>query len=232
MNKDEVGRMNKDEGGRMKDEKLEFLEQLFTPLISDTMDRLGISGYVLDRSIQSIFPDPHLKVAGYAYPCRVIPTVEYVEIDALLNMVDSIPEDSVVLVAADADIDAALWGGLMSTRAKNRGAKAAIVNGGVRDIEQISRLGFPVFGTYRCIKDIRRRGYMAEYGVIIKMSDVTIKPNDIIFCDANGVVVIPSEHEEEIFAALHLSIEGEKRTEAGLLSGRSAHELFGEFKTF
>jgi 4-hydroxy-4-methyl-2-oxoglutarate aldolase len=216
----------------MKDEKIEFLERLFTPLVSDTMDRLGISGYVLARRIQSVFPDPHLKISGYAFPCRVIPTTEYIEIDMLLKMVDSIPNDSIVLVAADADIDAALWGGLMSARAQARGSKGAIVNGGVRDIEQIARLGFPVFGEYKCVKDIRRRGFMAEYGVEIDIGGVHVKPDDIIFADANGVVVIASEHQELVFAELHKSFDGEKRTEAGLLSGKSAQELFGEFKTF
>ena len=211
---------------------LDFLESLFTPLVSDVMDRLGITGYVLPHSIQSIFPDPLLKVAGYAYPCRVIPTDEYIEIDNLLKMVDSIPADSMVVVAADSDIDAALWGGLMSTRAKARGSRGAIVNGGVRDIEQISRLDFPVFGSYRCVKDIRKRGYMAEFGVEIIIGGIRIKPNDIVFGDANGVVVLPSEHLEKIFSELHTSFEGERRTESGLLSGKSAQELFGEFKTF
>jgi len=224
--------MRKDEGGRVKDEKLEFLEQLFTPLVSDTMDRLGISGYVLDRSIQSIFPDPQIKMAGYAYPCRVIPTDEYMEIDTILKMVDSIPEDSVVLVAADADIDAALGGGLMSTRAKARGSRGAVVNGGVRDIEQITRLGFPVFGEYRCVKDIRRRGFMAEFGIEINIGGVRVKPREIIFADANGVVVIPSQYEDQIFFELHKSLGGEKQTESGLLSGKSAQELFEEFNTF
>jgi 4-hydroxy-4-methyl-2-oxoglutarate aldolase len=211
---------------------LHFLETLFTPLVSDVMDRLDLSGYVLDREIQSMFADPHLKVAGYAFPCRVIPTDEYVEIDFLLKMVDAIPADSIVIVAADRDIDAALWGGLMSTRAKARGAKGAVVNGGVRDIEQISDLGFPVFGEYKCIKDIRRRGFMAEFGDGILIGDVHIKSGDIIFGDANGVVVIPSEHQEKIFTELHASIDGEKRTASGLAEGKSAQELFKEFKTF
>jgi regulator of RNase E activity RraA len=216
----------------MKDEKLQFLETLFTPLVSDTMDRLGIYGYVLDRKIQYIFPNPNLKVAGYAFPCKVIPTTEYIEIDTLLEMVDAIPENAMVVVAADKDINAALWGGLMSTRAKARGARGAIVNGGVRDIEQISKLQFPVFGEYSCVKDIRRRGYMAKYNVQVMMGEVCIKPMDIIFADANGVIVISSEHWETIFRELQKGIYGERETESGLLSGRSAQELFGEFKTF
>jgi regulator of RNase E activity RraA len=214
------------------DPKLTFLETLYTPLVSDTMDSLGMEGYVLPHEMQSIFADPHLKVAGYAYPCRVIPTDEYVEIHTLLEMVDSIPQDSIVVVAADADIDAALWGGLMSTKAQKRGARAAVVNGGVRDLQQISDLQFPVFGTYRCVKDIRRRGYMAEFGVSVQISGVRIAPNDIIFADANGVVVIPAPHIDAVIGALQERRDRERKTEEGLAQGQSAQELFGHFGTF
>lgn len=216
----------------MSNEHLAFLETLYTPLVSDTMDSLGIDGYVLPSNIQSIFPDPHLKVAGYAYPCRVIPTSEYVEIHTLLEMVDSIPKDSIVAVAADADIDAALWGGLMSTKAQKRGAKAAVVNGGVRDLEQISNLHFPVFGAYTCIKDIRRRGYMAEFGTTITFGNTVIRPQDIIFADANGVIVLPQERSEEVIAALAERNVREQRTEEGLAKGESASALFSRFETF
>lgn len=212
--------------------ELDFLETLFTPLVSDVMDSLGITGQVLPHSIRSIFPDSHLKVAGYVFGCRVVPTNEYVEIHKLLEMVDAIEKDSFVLVASDSPIDAALWGGLMSTRAKVRGARAAAVTGGVRDIEQIEGLGFPVFGEYRCVKDIRRRGYMAEYNTTITIGETVINPKDIVFADANGIVVIPYSKKEEIFQTLVVRVKGEEGTSAGLLSGKSAQELFGEFETF
>lgn len=212
--------------------ELDFLETLFTPLVSDVMDSLGITGQVLPHTIQSIFPDPHLKVAGYAFGCRVVPTEEYVEIHKLLEMVDAIEKDSFVLVASDSPIDAALWGGLMSTRAKVRGARGAAVTGGVRDIEQIEDLGFPVYGEYRCVKDIRRRGYMAEYNTTVTIGDTTVSPKDIILADANGIVVIPSSKKQEVLDALAVRKKGEEGTTAGLLSGKSAKELFGEFETF
>jgi 4-hydroxy-4-methyl-2-oxoglutarate aldolase len=211
---------------------LHSFQRFFTPLVSDVMDRLGIPSHVLPHAIQSIPFDPLLKVAGIAFPCRVIPTTEYVEINTLLEMVDNIPEHAFVVVAADGDIDAALWGGLMSTRAKARGAVAAAVNGGIRDFEQIAKLDFPVFGSYRCIKDIRRRGYMAKYNTSVTIEGVTINPGDVVFGDANGVVVIPQQHFEEVYAELMKSIEGEHRTAAGLNEGRAAQELFTEFKTF
>lgn len=213
-------------------EQLLSFQKFFTPLVSDVMDRLGIPSHVLSHAIQSIPFNPSLKVAGLAFPCRVVPTIDYVEIDTLLEMVDNIPARAFVVVAADDDIDAALWGGLMSTRAKARGAVAAAVNGGIRDFEQIAKLDFPVFGTYRCIKDIRRRGYMAEYNVSVTIGGITIDPGDLVFGDANGVVVIPQKHFDEVYADLIRSIEGEHRTAAGLNEGRAAQELFSEFKTF
>ncbi len=211
---------------------LAFLETLFTPLVSDTMDSLGIHNCVLPYTIQSIFPNPSIKVAGYAFPCRVLPTQEYVEINTLLEMVDAIPRDSMVLVATDVDIDAALWGGLMSTRAKMRGSRGAVVTGGVRDIEQVASLGFPVFGEYRCVKDIRRRGYMAEYGVTLTIGKTVVSPGDLVFGDANGVVCIPQRSMEELRYKLEERLRGEVETERGLLSGASAREIYGEFGTF
>src|ERR1700733_6083713 len=111
-------------------QELTSFDAFFTPLVSDVMDRLRIPSHVLTHDIQAIPFEASIKVAGFAYPCRVVPTSEYVEITTLLEMVDSIPKHAFVVVAADADIDAALWGGLMSTRAKARGAVAAVVNGG------------------------------------------------------------------------------------------------------
>lgn len=213
-------------------EILDFLETLYTPLVSDVMDKLGIHGQVVDQSIQSIFFDPHLKVAGVAYPCRVAPTTEYVEINTLLEMVDSIPTDAMVLVAADADIGAALWGGMMSSRSKARGARGAVVNGGVRDIEQIANVGFPIFGSCRCVKDIRTRGYMAEYNCEIRLGGVRIEPGDVVFADINGIVVLPISRLSSIVEALAATKLNEDLTMDGLSEGKSAQELYSEFGAF
>lgn len=213
-------------------EQLAGMSRFYSPLISDTMERLGISSTALHHSIQQMFSDPSLKVCGIAFPCRVIPTSEYVEITTLLQMVDAIPEQAFVVVAADSDVDAALWGGMMSARAQARGAVAAAVNGGVRDLEQIASLGFPVFGTGRCIKDIRRRGYMAEFNTTVTMDGVPIRPGDIIFGDANGVILIPQERFDEIYAELDRAFTEEAATHRGLTSGEGAQKLFEEYGRF
>lgn len=218
-------------GTQMKS-MLEGMHRFYTPLVSDTMERLGMKSGAIHHSIQAILQDPTLKVCGVAYPCRVVPTQEYVEIDRLLEMVDSIPENAFVVVSSDMDIDAALWGGLMSARARSRGAVGAMVNGGVRDIEQIASLGFPVFGAYRCITDIRRRGYMAKYDVPVFTGGQTIVPGDIIFGDANGVIVIARENFERVYHELELAQRDEAKTHAGLVNGSGAREVFEKFGRF
>lgn len=206
--------------------------RFYTPLVSDTMERMGMRSPALDSSVQDILPDPSRKVWGYAFPCRVVPTEEYVEITTLLEMVDSIPRDAFVVVAADAPVDAALWGGMMSARARARGAVAAVVNGGVRDIEQIAQLRFPVFGTGRCIQDIRRRGYMAAYNVPVAFGRQTIHPGDLIFADANGVVRIPADQIDAVHEELTRAFDEEASTQTGLVAGKDARELFDRYGRF
>lgn len=208
------------------------MQRFYTPLISDVMDSLALPSGALHHAVQSILPDPHIKVCGIAFPCRVVPTDEYVEINTILEMVDAIPQGAFVLVAADAETDAALWGGLMSARAKTRGAVGAAVNGGVRDIAQIAEAGFPVFGTYRCIKDIRRRGFMHSYGVSVQIGGVQVNPGDVIFGDANGVIAIPKEEFGTIYTELEKALSEESATQQGLNSGSSAQELFGAHGRF
>ncbi len=208
------------------------LARLYTPLISDTMDRMGIAGRVLDRAIQPIFPDPALRAWGRAFPCRVVPTDQYVEIDTILAMVDAVPAESIVVVAADADIDAALWGGMMSTRAQARGARGAVVNGGARDVEQIAARAFPVFATHRCVKDIRTRGFMHSFDVPVTCGGVVIAPGDFIYADANGVVALPAGRTEEILAACAAALTEEDATMRGLATGQDARSLYNAYGRF
>ena len=186
----------------------------------------------LHHAIGPLFPDPTLKVCGLAFPCRVSPTDEYVEINKLLEMVDAIPERAFVLVAADAPIDAALWGGMMSARAKSRGAVAAAVNGGVRDIEQIASLRFPVFGEGRCIKDIRTRGEMVAYDVAVSCGGVDVAPGDVIFGDANGVIAIPRGEFERLYHELDQAFTEEAATQRGLIAWGAAQALFEQYGRF
>ena len=211
---------------------LERAGRLYSPILSDTLDSLGLRRHFLGAEVQCLFPDPHLTVAGFAYPARVSKTGEYVQIGNLLRMVDSIPKDAFVVVAGDPGCECALWGGLMSAAAKARGAVAAVVNGPTRDVAQIARLGFTVFCTGRNPHDIRTRGEMVDFNCTVEFNGVTIAPGDLVFGDANGVVVVPKDRILEAIELAEKGVREESVTEAGLDRGGSAVGLFEEFGRF
>ena len=90
----------------------------------------------------------------------------------------------------------------------------------------------PVFATGRCVKDIRRRGYMHSYNVAVSVGDVSIAPGDVVFGDTNGIVVIPREHFASVYEELDKAYHEEQLTQQGLQGGGSAAELFAEHKRF
>lgn len=201
--------------------------RLYTPLISDTADHLGVKIGVLDSGsgIEPVDGDRKV-VAGVAFPCRNEPTGEWVDIDRLLEMLDALPSGAFVVVAGDSLSGAAQWGGLMSRRALAQGAVGALCNGPVRDVAQIQKLGFPVFASGRTVFDIRGRSEMVEYGVPVNLGNVVVRPDDIIVADQNGVVVVPHEHAEMLVEQCEQAKVEEEKTDRALSEGGGAAEVY------
>jgi 4-hydroxy-4-methyl-2-oxoglutarate aldolase len=216
----------------VESQSLEALRSAHTALVSDVCDDMGVSNPLLARTIQRVAGIHDGPVVGPAYPCLVEPTDAYVEIDRLLEMVGSIPAGSVPLVVGVEGFPAALWGGLMSAGAVRRGAMGAVTNGLVRDIDQIERLGFPVFGTGRTALDIRRRGAMRAFDVAVDVGTRRVVPGDVVVADGNGVAVVERGVADEVAARCAERLAGEEATLRGLLGGASPRRLFDEFGQF
>lgn len=213
-------------------QSLQVLRAAHTALVSDICDDLGVASPMLARTIQRVAGSHEVPVVGSAYPCIVEATDAHVEIDTLLEMVGSIPAGSVPIVVAVEGFPASLWGGLMSAGAAHRGALGAVTNGLVRDIDQIDRLGFPVFGTGRTALDIRRRGAMRSYGVAVDVGTRRVNTGDVVVADGNGVAVLEVGVADAVAGRCAERLAGEEATLRGLLSGHSPRQLFDEFGQF
>ena len=213
-------------------ELLTRLERLYTCIVSDMSESIDDTRLFLGRGIQSLISEPRVKVAGYAFTARVRRTDAYVEIDRLLEMVDAIPPHAIVVVEGDEGLECALWGGLMSAGALRRAARGAVTNGLVRDVEQIAKLGFPVFGTGRTTLDIRTRAELTEYGAPIQVCGVPIRPGDVVFGDANGVLCIPIERVEQVLQLAEQGARDETKTQSDLERGAAAKAVFEKYGRF
>jgi regulator of RNase E activity RraA len=128
------------------------------------------------------------------------------------------PGDALV-IAGDGEIDRALFGEILMTIAKKRGAVAAIVDGAVRDIDSFDRESFPCWA-----RGVSLRGPFKDGpGTInqpITIGGMEVHPGDIIVADIDGVIAIPRNLAQD---AIRLGKEKQLQEEtmiAAILSDR------------
>src|SRR3984893_11082548 len=150
----------------------------YTGAISDILDEMGHPHQVLPPGIQSI--QPGQTIAGRALTVYGEPAVgrsrdEYFL--PFLKMLGAIgPGDVVVSQPNDSAI--AHFGELSCETAKFRGGRGAVIDGGIRDIDYILKLGFPVFVRYQTPQDIVGRWRLTDYNVAITIGAARIHPGD------------------------------------------------------
>ena len=146
----------------------------------------------------------------------------------MLRALDDLKQDE-VYICTGASPNYALWGELMSTCARNRGAAGAVVDGWSRDTRGILALDFPCFSFGRYAQDQRPRGKVIDFRCRLQFGAVEVRPGDVIFGDQDGVVVIPREMEKEVFVRSWEKAHGEKRVFNAIQGGMGAQEAWDTF---
>jgi regulator of RNase E activity RraA len=137
-----------------------------------------------------------------------------------------------VYVAAGGSPTYALWGELMSTAARARGATGAVLAGPSRDTNGILAMDFPVF-SYGCYaQDQRGRGKVIAHHAPLEIGGVSVRPGDIVFGDIDGVLVVPREAETEVVSAALEKSRKEKTAKKDLAEGRLAADVFKAYGMF
>ena len=129
------------------------------------------------------------KPVSLVVPCDITNT----DMDKRLKMLNSITPMSISVWSTGGDMQSAHWGEIMSTAARERGCLGAVVDGGVRDMDFILDMEFPVFARFKCPASSVGRWEIKDWQIPVKIGDTTINPGDYIFGDIDGVVVIPEE---------------------------------------
>src|SRR5574341_1615368 len=159
---------------------------LYTAVVSDALDELGYRQQVMREHLRPLFAD--WRFAGWA---RTIACMDVFEISSdpyakEIEALDSILFGEVVVVSTGESRRNAPWGELLSTAARARGARGAIIDGLVRDVLKIEKLPFPVFAAGIKPVDSKGRGLAVDYNIPVCAGDVVVKPGDLVFADLDG----------------------------------------------
>lgn len=175
---------------RLGAERLAEWQKIPTATASDCMNR----GQAMVAAIKPIAPG--MRICGQAR------TVQCIFADnSILHYANSTAEPGEVLVATSGGVtDAALWGGVTSLEAKMRHLGGLVVDGSVRDLAELLRVGFPIFcrGIVPCGP---HKAFGGAMDVPIACGGLAVRPGDLILGDDDGIVVVPLDREEAVFKA-------------------------------
>lgn len=212
-------------------------QELFSAVIGDVMDIMGYTKQFLPPRVQPLRDD--MVVMGRAMPVleaddvggessgRKSETVSR-PFGLMLRALDDL-QTGEVYICTGSSPSYALWGELMSTAARNRGAVGAVVNGFSRDTKGILKLGFPTFSYGRYAQDQRPRGKVIDFRCPIEIEGVRVEPGDIVFGDLDGVCVIPRAIEKEVLEGAFEKASGEKTVFEAISGGMLAQDAWDKY---
>jgi regulator of RNase E activity RraA len=212
-------------------------QELFTCVVGDVMDKMGLQHQFLPPQIRALRPD--MILIGRAMPVLAVDVFEEKvtgtqnklmerPFGLMLEALDGLKAGE-VYVNTGSSPRTALWGELMTTRARKLGAAGAVVNGYLRDTKAVLSLDFPAFcwGSYG--QDSAPRYKVVDFRIAIEIGAVRIRPGDFIFGDIDGVCVVPMEAATEVFTKALEKARGEKLVRKAIEEGSSVIDAFAKY---
>ena len=181
---------------RVSDETIAALEKLNTPTLANALEECGIEGVITGLSAAGT----GLRCVGRAVtvlemtgPRGSFPAADF----KVGHMIDAAgPGDVVVVSNGGAPIST--WGGTASYAAHLKGIAGLVVDGGIRDREEIMEIGFPAFARHMIPTTGKTRIRVEAIGVPITCSGIRVNPGDAIVADGTGIVSMPAERAAEV----------------------------------
>lgn len=171
-----------------------------TASVADAVDQVvGKRGF-MSHTIRPVSPG---KIVGRALTSLVKPAppdkaTAQLAVKHSTEMIDNSKPGEVGVIVMENGLDVAAIGGLMATAAKSRGMAGMILDGGVRDVEEIRALGLTVFSASVTPATAVSRWASVANNIPVQCGGVTVNPGDIIVADTDGVVVVPRDHADGV----------------------------------
>lgn len=148
-----------------EEEICERFERLYTGAINDVLREFCLVDQALPHEIHPLRDE--MKVCGFAYTIKSSkdPRISG-EMDTRAKMIDDMPKNCICVWDAGGENEAAHWGEIMTASSRARGARGVVIDGGLRDTNQVLAQRFPVFYKYRTSNGTLSRCKIVDYLVM------------------------------------------------------------------
>ena len=205
------------------------LRRLATSTLANALDDVGL---IANAAIALRPVAPAARLVGPAVTVKQL-TGEYGSFESadfkVGDMIDAAgPGD--VLVVDSGGAPYSTWGGTASFAAKTKGIAGLVVDGAVRDREEIEALGFPVFARHVVPTTGRRRLKVEAINIPVGIDGVVVAPGDLLVADGSGIVCLPRDQAADLAARAEAMAADDEAAIGDLKAGLTFSEAMAKYK--
>lgn len=202
----------------MTDPNVQRAARLDTATLSDALDKLGLNGQCYRIKPRS----SDFRMTGRAWTLLYGPAGS--PPGTVGDYIDDIAPGSVIVLDNGGRDNATVWGDILTEVAHRKGIAGTVIDGVNRDLALCLELGYPIFSRDHWMRTGKDRVQVEATQVPVNIGDVRVSPGDLLRGDADGVVVVPQEHEDRVLEAAEAIQSAEDAIRASVRAGMSLRE--------
>jgi 4-hydroxy-4-methyl-2-oxoglutarate aldolase len=203
------------------------LAKLSSTNIADALDAYGLKGATY--GIRPIWEGAG-KIIGKAVTIKITAAgLTKSKTHLGVKAIDIAKLGDVIVIDNGGRLDTSCWGGILATGAKIKGISGVVIDGACRDVDDYVELQFPVYARGSVVATARGRIMEEATNVMIQFGGVQVRPDDVVFGDRSGVVIIPKEKLEEVVSKAEELYEKENAMISEIQAGKSMLEVDSKY---